>query len=1009
MGKYKNIISTIGRDNKLSRCADGDGRIFNREEIINSWKESYHERVSRNENEIGLRLPQFGALSAIRAHWATSNSPATIVLPTGTGKSETMYTTIISERITSTLIIVPSNLLREQIFEGARHFGILPKLKMTSEDAIYPTTFLYKSKVKKEDENILIDALEETNIIVSTPGMIKNMPSSVWDKLLEKVEVVIFDEAHHLVAPDWGTVRERFIGKKILQFTATPFRNDGKKIDGKIIFNYGLALAQKAGYFKPIDFYPIQEFDERKSDGEIAKIAIKQLEEDLEKGYEHVLLARANSRKRADELYEKIYSQYKKYNPVVIHTGIRPGQRKENLQQVKNGKAKIVVCVDMFGEGIDIPTLKIAAIHDKYKSLPITLQFIGRFARTSGNKLGNAKLITNVAMEDLKEAIEELYHQNSDWNQLLNIRSNQAIDKEVELSEFIGKFEKGHANEIDLSQLKMKISTRMFRSPSKRTFVNGWKQVLDQARTTPLINEEDSVYIFIEEIETKVVWSDQKDIVQYDYDFFVLFFDKDNGIIHINETDTGKGNRLVDSMFPEASAIKGDSIYRILDVINRLMIGTLGLKQTPSGRISFRMFAGTDIKSGISEAVVSGSTKSNLFGYGYQGGERISIGCSYKGKVWMRWVERINFWTEWCQNIGKKVLDDTIDTNNILNNTLSLEIIKAFPQGVPYKILLPESIEISNSSTKQLYISKEQKAFPFFQTDLKNPGLVNGNLRFEFWINEQKFVFEQIISETSYSFKQVEGEELIVKTGNKPVKMTDYLYEYSPEVSFIQSDGTIIVVQENLKTVIKPKSSIDLPTESFFAIDWNEFGVNIKSESQGRERKTDSIQYATIHNIVDQTSDIIFDDDGSGEIADVVSVKINEEHRKVVFHLYHCKYSHGKVPGARISDLYEVCGQAEKSIMWNDNVLEIVQRMIVRENMRQRNYNDTRFEKGDLQTLHMLKKMIKSGFETEFEISIVQPGVSKLEITDSMKQIILATDAYLKDTYGLRLTCYFSN
>ena len=44
--------------------------------------------------------------------------------------------------------------------------------------------------------------------------------------------------------------------------------------------------------------------------------------------------------------------------------------------------------------------------------------------------------------------------------------------------------------------------------------------------------------------------------------------------------------------------------------------------------------------------------------------------------------------------------------------------------------------------------------------------------------------------------------------------------------------------------------------------------------------------------------------------------------------------------------------------------------------------------------------MVKSGFETEFEISIVQPGVSILEITDSMKQIILATDTYLKDTYG---------
>ncbi|WP_458117434.1 DEAD/DEAH box helicase [Bacillus sp. PK6-026] len=1008
MGKYKNIISTIGR-NKLSRCTDAEGRTFNREELINSWKESYHERVSRNEDEVGLRLPQFGALSAIRAHWATSNSPATIVLPTGTGKSETMYATIISERIASSLIIVPSNLLREQIFEGARRFGILPKLEMISDEVIYPTTFLYKSKVEDEEETILIDALEEANIVVSTPSMIKKMPSPVLDTLVEKVEVVIFDEAHHIVAPDWGTVREKFSGKKILQFTATPFRNDGKKIDGKIIFNYGLALAQKAGYFKSIDFFPIQEFDERKSDEEIAKIAIKQLEKDfLENEYEHVLLARANTRKRADELYEKIYSQYKLYNPVVIHGGIPAVKRNKNLQQVKDGKSKIVVCVDMFGEGIDIPTLKIAAIHDKYKSLPITLQFIGRFARTSGNKLGNAKLITNVAMDDLKEAIDELYHQDADWNQLLNIHSNRAINKEVELDEFIGKFKKGHVKEIDLSQLKMKVSTRMFQHASKKFSVNGWKQVLDPDRTTSLINEEDFVYVFIEEIETKVVWSDQKDIVQYDYDFFVLFFDRDNGIVHINETDAGKGNRLVDSMFSEASAIKGDSIYRSLDGINRLMIGTLGLKQKPSGKISFRMFAGADIKAGISEAVASGSIKSNLFGYGYRDGERISIGCSYKGKIWMRWVERIKFWTDWCQKIGKKVLDNSINTNNILNNSLALEVITEFPKVVPYKISMPEMIEVSSSFSKLLYISKEQKTFPFFQTMLKNPRLVNGNLRFEFWINERKFIFEEIINETSYSFNQIEGEELLVKLGNGTVKMTDYLYEHSPEVSFIQSDGTIIVVQENLQTVIKPKSGMEIPQDSFIAIDWTEFKVDIKSESQGRGRKADSIQYATIHNIVDQKSDIIFDDDGAGEIADVVSIKIDSRNQKIIFHLYHCKYSAEKLPGARVSDLYEVCGQAEKSIMWNDNVLQIIQRMIERENMRQRKYNETRFEKGNLRTLHKLKKMVKSGFETEFEISIVQPGVSIMKITDSVKQIILATDTYLKDTYGLRLTCYFS-
>lgn len=75
--------------------------------------------------------------------------------------------------------------------------------------------------------------------------------------------------------------------------------------------------------------------------------------------------------------------------------------------------------------------------------------------------------------------------------------------------------------------------------------------------------------------------------------------------------------------------------------------------------------------------------------------------------------------------------------------------------------------------------------------------------------------------------------------------------------------------------------------------------------------------------------------------------------------------------------------------MWNDNVLEIIQRMIERENSRQRSYGETRFEKGNLQTLNMLKKMVRVGYETEFEISIVQPGVSILEIINSMKQIIL--------------------
>ncbi|WP_214861729.1 hypothetical protein [Exiguobacterium sp. s161] len=131
--------------------------------------------------------------------------------------------------------------------------------------------------------------------------------------------------------------------------------------------------------------------------------------------------------------------------------------------------------------------------------------------------------------------------------------------------------------------------------------------------------------------------------------------------------------------------------------------------------------------------------------------------------------------------------------------------------------------------------------------------------------------------------------------------------------------------------------------------------------------------------------------------------------KDITFNLYHCKYSDGVKPGARVKDLYEVCGQAEKSIIWNDNIIELIDRMIYRENARRKSHLSSRFEKGDLNILNTLKKMIRSGYVTRLNISIVQPGVSRSKLTDSMKQVIISTDSHLIDTYGIQFNCYFSN
>jgi hypothetical protein len=72
-----------------------------------------------------------------------------------------------------------------------------------------------------------------------------------------------------------------------------------------------------------------------------------------------------------------------------------------------------------------------------------------------------------------------------------------------------------------------------------------------------------------------------------------------------------------------------------------------------------------------------------------------------------------------------------------------------------------------------------------------------------------------------------------------------------------------------------------------------------------------------IRELKKQQCDLIIDDDGKGEAADVVAVRLSGKgvKRTIDVELYHCKYSLG-APRARIDDLYVVCGQAQKSVRW---------------------------------------------------------------------------------------------
>ena len=55
---------------------------------------------------------------------------------------------------------------------------------------------------------------------------------------------------------------------------------------------------------------------------------------------------------------------------------------------------------------------------------------------------------------------------------------------------------------------------------------------------------------------------------------------------------------------------------------------------------------------------------------------------------------------------------------------------------------------------------------------------------------------------------------------------------------------------------------------------WEWAGIDIKKESQGEEKEADSIQARVIRTLMDGHYEMIIDDDGKGEAADVIAIKL---------------------------------------------------------------------------------------------------------------------------------------
>lgn len=973
------------------------------EEISESWLGKFFFRKGQERTETtpeikGLRSPQIGALHAILAHKESyQNEIGIIVMPTGTGKTETMLSFLVANQCTRTLVVVPSDALRTQISNKYKTLGLLKEIGVVASDAELPKVIKIKGKkTQAEWEKIVSD----NNVIVTTMASVAELEAPVMRTLVRNMDYLIVDEAHHSQANTWQKFISHFPKGKTFLFTATPYRNDGKRLEGRIVFNYPLRKAQEDGYYKPIRFLPIMKYNREDGDMAIAEKAVAILKEDLANGYNHILMARCKDHKRAKEVFE-IYKKYEDLNPVLVHSKVT--NNKEIVEEIKSLKHKIVVCVNMLGEGYDLPNLKIAAMHDERQSLPITLQFIGRFTRTSKN-LGQASFVTNMAYAPIREELHQLYQQDADWNKLLPRISDDKTIEEQNINEFMMKFTGSLKEEISINDIRPALSADVFTCRTSTTYFNNWQENFPSISRYKYRKwaSTDNMLVIVLGKQASVDWGTSPNVENLTWELVVVYFDALKKRIFLNSTMDIKGERFLEAIFGPVSKVYGDKVFRIFTDVHRLFLTNVGTRRPQGKDISFQSFFGSSVQDGLDSLISGKLAKNNVFGIGYRDGKKISIGCSLKGKIWSRERTNLYLFQEWCKEMGDLITNEAIDTNTVLQNTLKITRITKYPSCKPIGFDWPD--DVYEHSVLHIRNGKSYVPFEDFSITVDLDNSDDQTVYVVFESEEMSFKVGCSLNDygTFYEILSSTDKPISFHSGRTEETINDYFNEFSPRVLF--ADGSVVygnhIVESRVDT---PKFDIS----KLNAINWGT--TDLRKESRVTNEGTirsDSIQYVFAEMIKNDFK-VLIDDDGAGEVADLIG--FNDDETGIDITLFHLKYAKDGKASGDINNLYQVCGQANKSIRWKySHSRKLFDRILKRNERKETKGHPSSIISGAIEDLVRYREQALNSKALRFHVAIVQPGLSKAKCSEEIQIVLGNVQQFLKEVSAIDLKVYCS-
>lgn len=919
----------------------------------------------------GLRLCQTGAVWGLAAHFTRSTEPGQVAMPTGSGKTDVMTVLPFVVPTTRVLVVAPSVLLRGQLATAFRTLALLRDAGVVPDGVPAPKVAEVRHRLSSISD---WNALKKVDVVLGTPGCLSPTFPDVAKPPKTLFDLVAVDEAHHVPAPSWAGLLSAFPDARVALFTATPFRRDRQSLPGLIAYNFPLRDAIRDGIYEPINFVPVAvppATPESDFDRLLAKRAAGRLKDPVHRKGSSRLLIRTDSIEHADAL-PAVYAQVG-LKVQAIHSNQSARTVAGVLKRLREGDLDGVVSVGLLGEGYDYPALKIAVYHRPHKSLAPTLQFVGRIARVQKETKAPAELIA------IPEAVEaetrQLYAEDASWADLIPALTQAAIAEEQEKRAYVAALPPVPLEEFSLHGVRVREQAFVFELANPAEFKLDL-QLNRLGQGNVIYSEGDQageLLVVITEHLVRPEWLRTDALDHLEHELHVVVADRERELLYVNTSSPATCSEILKALGQgKARRLSPQDLIRILWGARVESYSSVGMRSArpPGGRqASYRTVAGTGANEAVMPVESAGYAAGHLIGRGRDANEQykwlgVSIG---KAKLWSTdSVDLLNF-KRWCGTIGSyRATRPPSAYAPALALTIPERLVGFPDAGAVATLLLPALIggdafiELPNGELIDL-------ALPEMTAERLSERIVRLSVAYEGEIWRCDMRSDGLIAPRG-------PDPRIVLQSNPHVQQTlsQVLTVVPPTIYF--SDGS----STHRDTLVRlPRVMTPLPASQLVSWDWG--AANIREEKMGSGTSVQDHTLAWTDANLHQA--IVIHDDGSGEISDIIAV---EQLDRVRLHLFHCKKSSESAPGHRVDDLYELVGQAARSMRWtHPRVLWPALTKRLKERAL------TRLVRGDLDaTTESLTALATDPPLTDVVVYLVQPGL-RIEGATSKENINL--------------------